>query len=213
MVFRDPLDRGEKWLMSTPAPSRIVGQLETFIRKWETVKYKTWSILSPSALSEAKNMKLHMIKGCLTGIKPGRGTNRNEALHRKLNKMVESSRYGVELAYALFTTFFCLHNEKIAAKKEDRRERIITEYTDLVTQPSSMEYFGIQWLDTPGVMPVTSEDKPLTLQRSKYSDFVSRLIGGESTLTLNNNEEMNSEDNTHHENDNDFIIPLHNWLL
>ena len=45
-----------------------------------------------------------MVKGCLSGIKPGRGTNRNEALHRKLNHIMGASRYRVELAYALLTT-------------------------------------------------------------------------------------------------------------
>ena len=93
MVFRDPLDRGEVRLMTTPTPSILVGQLDYFLQKWGKVEYKGWKILSPSAVTEAQNLKQHMLKGCLTGIKPGRGTNRNKALHKKLNKIVASARY------------------------------------------------------------------------------------------------------------------------
>ena len=88
-------------------------------------------MLSSAAVKEANNLRKHMLNGCLSGIKPGRGTNRNEALHKELNKIVSSSRYGLELAYALFSNIFFRHNEKIAAKLEKRRERVLTEYYDL----------------------------------------------------------------------------------
>ena len=91
MVFRDPQDRGETRLMDTPAPDVLVRQLDIFLQKWDKVEYKGWRVLSPSAVKEAQNLKQHMLKGCLTGIKPGRGTNRNEALHKKLNRIVTSS--------------------------------------------------------------------------------------------------------------------------
>ena len=61
-------------------------------------------VLNEAAIKEIRNLEGHMVKGCLSGIKPGRGTNRNEALHRKLNHIMGASRYRVELAYALLTT-------------------------------------------------------------------------------------------------------------
>lgn len=182
MVFRDPLDRGEERHMDTPSPSTLVSQLEAFLQKWNTVEFKGWKVLSPLAIGEAQNLKQHMLKGCLTGIKPGRGTNRNEALHKKLNKIVTSSRYGTELAYALFSTIFFLHNEKIAARKESRREKVISEYEYLHEHPDSGEYFGIQWL-TESPSTTQASDKHLTLQRSSFTDFACRITG-EDTIVL-----------------------------
>ena len=173
-VFRDPQDRGETRLMDTPDPSILIGQSNRFLQKWDKVEYKGWKVLSPSAIKEAQNLKLHMSKGCLSGIKPGRGTNRNEALHKKLNRIVTSSRYGVELAYALFSTIFFVHNEKIAAKKENRRERVILEYDYLKQYPKSKEYFGIQWLLDTSVDESDSQQL-LSLQKSSYSDIMQRI--------------------------------------
>lgn len=179
VVFRDPLDRGECRMMETPSPSILVEQLESFCGKWEKAEYSGWRVLSPSAVKEVKNLKKHMLNGCLSGIKPGRGTNRNEALHKELNKIVSSSRYGLELAYALFSNIFFRHNERIAAKFEKRRERVVMEYYDLKDKPSTGEYFGIQWVansDTT-ISNQNSDDnnKLLTLHRSSYSDFLQRI--------------------------------------
>lgn len=55
----------------------------------------------------------------LSGIKPGRATNRNEGLHEILNKIIGSSQYGVELSYALYLhQNFYQNNERIQAKVE-----------------------------------------------------------------------------------------------
>ena len=82
MVFRDPTDRGAERTKATPAPAVLVAQLNSFIMKWKEVEYSGRSVLSQAALKEADNLRKHMEKGCLSGIKPGRGTNRNEALHK-----------------------------------------------------------------------------------------------------------------------------------
>ena len=136
-------------------------------------------MLSSAAIKEAKNLEKHMLNGCLSGIKPGRGTNRNDALHKELNKIVSSSRYGIELAFALFSSIFFRHNERIAAKLEKRRERVIMEYYHLKDKPSTGEYFGIQWLANceTTTSNQNSDDtcKPLTLYRSSYSDFIQRI--------------------------------------
>ena len=104
MVFRDPTDRGAERTKATPAPAVLVAQLNSFIMKWKDVEYSGWSVLSQAALKEADNLRKHMEKGCLSGIKPGRGTNRNEALYKNLKRIVSSSRYGIELADALLST-------------------------------------------------------------------------------------------------------------
>ena len=83
-------------------------------------------MLSSAGIKEADNLRKHMERGCLSGIKPGRGTNRNEALHKQLNRIVSNSRYGIELAYALLSTIFFKYNEKNlckfrAQKRKDSR--------------------------------------------------------------------------------------------
>lgn len=37
-------------------------------------------------IRKIENIQVHVKKGCLSGIQPGRGTNRNENLHQDLNK-------------------------------------------------------------------------------------------------------------------------------
>ncbi len=59
-------------------------------------------------------------------INPGRGTNRNERLHRDLNHILTNSRYGIELGYVLLTSTLYHHNEKIRAKINKRVERPVT---------------------------------------------------------------------------------------
>ena len=208
-VFRDPTDRGEERLVDTPSPSILSAQLETFLRKWEKVEYSGWRVLSPSAVKEAQNLKKHMLKGCLSGIKPGRGTNRNEALHKQLNKIVGSSRYGLELAFALFSTIFFQHNEKISAKKEKRRERVIIEYDELKHHPNNGEYFGLQWLSDSSTTVSSYNQEPLTLYRSSYSDFVQRITNGDKVHTVVNDvESLNEQDECLSSDEEENIIPL-----
>ena len=98
-----------------------------------------------------------MERECLSGIKPERGTNRNEALHKQLNRIISSSRYGIELAYALLSTIFFKHNEKIQASLEHRRERAVEEYESIffnnLQSQSSVEHFGLEWSHTVKAAP------------------------------------------------------------
>ena len=79
------------------------------------MEYNDKCILPPAAITEVNSLLTHIQRGCLSGILPGRGTNRNERLHRELNKHMRQSRYGVELAYALLTKVFFL------VQREDQR--------------------------------------------------------------------------------------------
>ena len=68
-----------------------------FEQKWQSVSYNDELVLPPAALKEIGCLRVHVNKGCLSGIYPGRGTNRNERLHKELNSLLTNSRYGVEL--------------------------------------------------------------------------------------------------------------------
>ena len=86
-----------------------------FKEMWENVEYHG---KQPAAIKEILCLLVHTDQGCLSGILPGRGSNRNERLHKDMNSHMKNNRYGVELAYATSTLFS--HNEKIRAKLENR---------------------------------------------------------------------------------------------
>ena len=143
MVFRDPSDRGPIRSMPTPSPSILRENLNSFHQRWLGVTYNGREILPHAAVKEINCLMKHINRGCLSGIKPGRGTNRKERLHRELNKILSSSCYGVELGYALLTSTFYNHNEHIIrAMAEKRTPRPISMLT-----PNSVgvqqETFGI----------------------------------------------------------------------
>lgn len=101
LVFRDPSDRGKERHMATPSAEVLESSLDQFKNRWKDAQCNGQPVLSMPALKEIEHIRVHMKKGCLSGIKPGRGTNRNEGLHKDLNGIMSSARYGVELAYAL----------------------------------------------------------------------------------------------------------------
>ena len=98
LVFRDRTDHGPKRCKVTPDPAVLESNLDQFESRWKNVKYNDVPVLNEAALKELSNIRKHIKKGCLSGIGPGRGTNRNESLHKDLNDIMSSSRYGVELA-------------------------------------------------------------------------------------------------------------------
>ena len=108
-VFRDPADRGELRTMPTPAVDQLKLQLLQFKEEWEGVTYNGKHVLPPAAIAEIQSLLVHIQKGCLSGILPGRGTNRNERLHRNLNSLMSNSKYGVEFAYSLLTSSLFKH--------------------------------------------------------------------------------------------------------
>ena len=57
-------------------------------------------------------IRVHISKGCLSGIPPGCGTNRNENLH-KINPFFSRCRIAIPLALALLTILFHRHNKRL----------------------------------------------------------------------------------------------------
>ena len=111
-VFRQPGDYGEKRTMATPAPDKIVQNLEKFYEKWSDVSYEDQHIFSESTKSEIEKLKVHASKGCLSNINVGAGTNKNEAFHRYVNTFFHKSRIGILLSYALMMTIIHQYNSK-----------------------------------------------------------------------------------------------------
>ena len=98
MVFRDPLDIGLERRLPTPTKEVLVANLEKFKNKWTHVKYLNGnSVLTKGSHSQLNNIMFHIEKGCLSGIDPGCGTNRNERLHKHLNKLITANRIRLPL--------------------------------------------------------------------------------------------------------------------
>ena len=85
----------------------ILSKLDTFTINGKTVLDDKGINLFRDQLIQAryalKNIKRHISAGCLSGIPPGGGTNRNERLHKHINSFFNRSRIGILLAYALLT--------------------------------------------------------------------------------------------------------------
>ena len=115
-IFRADDDQGETLLKRTPPKQKIEKNLNSFVDRWSNVPENP---LSEATLEEISHIRQHVQKGCLSDIPPGCGTERNEGLHRLLNRSLISgaTRISVQLAIALLTTLFFYHNKKITAEK------------------------------------------------------------------------------------------------
>ena len=136
----------------------------------------------------------HVKLGCLSGIPPGTGTNRNENIHKRLRKWLKKDRIGVALAVALLATVFyklnvCDVNEK------GRGQRICTPvsqwfHTFLASGkcPSS-EKFGIG-NNTSHLLSFTDESE------STLSDNLDIEFGGENVSSCDSDSEEENENVT-----------------
>ena len=115
-IFRADDDQGETLLKRTPPKQKIEKNLNSFVDRWSNVPENP---LSEATLEEISHIRQHVQKGCLSDIPPGCGTERNEGLHRLLNRSLISgaTRISVQLAIALLTILFFYHNKKITAEK------------------------------------------------------------------------------------------------
>jgi hypothetical protein len=129
LIFRARNDLGEKRNFDTPKPTILIENLRKFEEKWENPKYKNGTnILSEEIKKEIKKLTVHVEKGCLSDIPPSCSTSKNERLHKDLNKIVRSSRLGVELAYArIFRTLYYHNLKKDPPANNIYRNRALTE--------------------------------------------------------------------------------------
>lgn len=113
LVFRDPSDLSDIRQLRTPGPDILEKKLNAFVERWRSVKSHDGKIiLTPPVLLEINKLRSHIAKGCLSYIKPGRGTNRDESLHRRINSFMKYSKIGTQLAYALLMSSFDTINEE-----------------------------------------------------------------------------------------------------
>lgn len=112
-------DLGNFRTCATPEPEEIEENIVHFERKWnELLLSKDYT----ETKKEIDKLKIHIRKGCLSGILPGEGTEGNEVLHHFINRclLCGSATIGPELAIAVLTVLFYTLNSK---KKQPNHER------------------------------------------------------------------------------------------
>lgn len=130
LVFRNPSDMGPNREETTPDPTTLENNLDIFVKRWNGVKSDEGNfILTASVLQEINKLRVHIRNGCLSYIKKGRGTNRDESLHRSLNSFMKYSKIGTEVAYALLTTTIDNNNEQRETAEDKKRS--FTEYATM----------------------------------------------------------------------------------
>lgn len=88
--------------------------MNVFFDKWKDAKDEHGVLLFKQATIHAiSNLKVHIMAGCLSDIPPGGGTNRNERFH---SHIINRSRIGIFLAYALLTVIIQSHNTAVTTK-------------------------------------------------------------------------------------------------
>lgn len=112
LLFRDPLDIGMLRTLPTPAKEILLKNIEEFLSKWNDVSADGWHIISEKPNTNYFPSKQHIERGCLSGIDPSCGANKNENLHKNITPFFSRCRMGIPLALALITVLFHHHNLK-----------------------------------------------------------------------------------------------------
>ena len=122
-IFRQNDDQGDTRIKSTPGKDVIGKNLESFLQRWVNVPS---SPITSSTLTEIESLRNHISKGCLSDLPPGYGTEKNEYLHRLLNRslITGATTISVEIAIALLTVVFYYHNQKITSSTHSCNKRI-----------------------------------------------------------------------------------------
>lgn len=99
--FSDETDVAMTRQNITPSPGKIVDNLKSYIRKWSVEEVNDVQFLPDNAVKEIENIIKYARLGCLSGIPPGIGTNKNENLYKILKKWLKKDCIGIALAVAL----------------------------------------------------------------------------------------------------------------
>ncbi len=186
MIFRDPSDHGPSRTTNTPSKLKILEQLDNFLSKWEHEKYGEDNILPGSTITELGHLRKHVQKGCLSGIPPSCGLNRNEAMHKTLRKNISRQRLGIQLALALLGIgFFTWNKKRGQARTEKRLQSIQVYYMSFLekSKTPTEESFGISSTDRPDIMPQILGDAEFDASRD-ITDTLQSLLNENPTAMI-----------------------------
>ena len=94
---------------TTLRENKLLSNLDNFTKKWGSIASEYFT---DEAMHEIKKLKVHISRGCLSGIPSSCGTNCNEAFHRYIRTFFHKSQLGTLLAYALMMTIVFNFNNK-----------------------------------------------------------------------------------------------------
>ena len=77
LIVRQSQDQGAKRLMKTTSPCSIEINLIQFVKQWQGIEICGERILKDDTINAIEKLKVHIRKGCLSGIPKFLGTNRN----------------------------------------------------------------------------------------------------------------------------------------
>ena len=110
-------------MQEKPCKVKILQNLNIFLKRLD---YVVVSPLTKETLEEIKRLKKHILNNCLSGIPPGFGTERDEQLHKLLNRSLLSgaTRINVELVVAILAVLFYHHNSRTLLTKHKCNPRV-----------------------------------------------------------------------------------------
>ena len=121
LILRRNGDLGTERTTSTPGSDEIEANLERLLFSWK-------DRLPKETLYQLECLRKHIQKGCLSDIPPGCGTEKNERLHRHINRslLCGVSKIGPELAIAVMSCALFAWNYKRQINRLTSRAKPVT---------------------------------------------------------------------------------------
>ena len=112
LVLREDNNLSEIRNFETPSREKILTNLEHFLQN--QCEYVENMLRRESLYHELENLKVHIERGCVSGLSPDGGTENNERLHRYLNRsfLWGASVISPELAGAILAVIFYAYNAR-----------------------------------------------------------------------------------------------------
>ena len=145
MVVRQPHDYGSQRKSSTADEVSMERNINEFLKIWRDQEIDGSLVLPQSALKAIDGLLIHVRSGCLSNIPPSGGTNRNEAIHRPINKAFKGQRFGVQTAIASLGKFFYRWNER----KQSMIKNIVLPIDFHSIKDENDEFFGTEQRQEP----------------------------------------------------------------
>jgi hypothetical protein len=119
LIFRCDGDLDEERQQVTPTPEIITANLEQFLYRWQ-------GMLNPKTIKAIDDLRRHINSGCLSGILPGEGTEKNERFHRHLRRslLVGANTISPELAVACLTVSIYVWNCRKKKQRHSKNQRV-----------------------------------------------------------------------------------------
>ena len=191
LVFRQSNDLGHKREATTPDSNTILENINNFVRKWRESELNGWKIINDNVLSEIEHLKVHITKGCLSGLPKGAGTNRNERLHRHLKPLFSRTRLGLPMALALMTILLFQYNCRLVEKHTGTPQFPIILESECTT---SNYQFGIidkdtqqnLWGTSKNILKSFSLEKPFNdaVETLELTECISQIITVEEIMNI-----------------------------